>query len=825
MTDLEAERPLYVGFDLGTTNSAAAVFDGESVHSVRAAQGGFLTPSVVRLSKKGTVSVGAKARRFLESDPENTRAEFKRLMGTPARLSFASAGVERSPVELSAEVLKTLCADVETQFGRAPTRAVITVPALFELPQSADTTRAAELAGLTQVELLQEPVASALAAGWSAEIPGSWLVYDLGGGTFDVSLLETRDGLLRVVGHDGDNFLGGRDFDRAVTAWAAQQLEQTHGLSLKADNPEHVPWLRRLSAAAEDTRVELSRSQLATLALAEPIELEDEEFEVELELNRPTLEKLIEPLIDRTVRVCHRLLDEHGLQTGDIARVVLVGGPTATPSLIAKCEEALAPIARGDLDPMTLVSRGAALYGATVGLDDRASKRDMSVSKTTGATRLWLHYPPVSSDLEPHVIGRIVESASRSATSVALKRADGGFKSEATPVDEEGGFVASVVLKAQESNVFELELRDAKGAVVSAQPTEITIIHGVTLSDPPLSRTVGVALADGRVRVYLERGTPLPAKRTFVHRLVDAISPGRQSVVKIPIVQGEYERARLCRLVGELEVPGRSLKRALPSGSSVEVTIELDRGGRLVSRALIPHTEQVFEGVAHLLVPASSPTVLADEIVRLSDWLGRMQGDAFRNHDTTHVEALDRLRHRIEQTHPDIAALQGGDEDAGQRARRTLLDVESELMEVEAQRSWPELEEEIEDEITSALGWVGEYGTGAEKAQLEHAVAAAQRALERRSVSDAQRRLNMLRTLRITSYFRSPDAWPDEFEHARSRIDLANDLPAAQRLIQQGETHLESGDTAKLKLVVHQLWDLLPPGERERRDTHGSGVR
>src|SRR4051812_13976777 len=233
-----SHRPLYFGIDLGTTNSAAAVFDGERVELVRSAAGATLTPSVVRIDGRGNVTVGTRARRFLENDPESTRAEFKRLMGTAQSLAFAAAKTSKKPEELAAEVLKSLRADARDQLGFAPERAVISVPALFELPQSGATSEAARLAGFERVDLIQEPVASALAAGWTTEeSSGSWLVYDLGGGTFDASLLETRDGLLRVVGHDGDNFLGGRDIDQAIVDWAIGELAREQRVAIERGNP------------------------------------------------------------------------------------------------------------------------------------------------------------------------------------------------------------------------------------------------------------------------------------------------------------------------------------------------------------------------------------------------------------------------------------------------------------------------------------------------------------------------------------------------------------------------------------------------------------
>ena len=222
--------PAFLGIDLGTTNSVAVLLQDDLAAPVRNADGAALLPSVVRLDARGQAVVGARARKFLEADPENARSEFKRLMGSDRKLAFRAAKTEKTPEELSALVLSTLRASAERVLGYAPTAAVITVPALFELPQTRATSEAARLAGFERVEHLQEPVASALTAGWNrAEDAAPWLVYDLGGGTFDVSLLETREGVLRVVDHDGDNFLGGSRHGRAAPRSRAGAGERVVG--------------------------------------------------------------------------------------------------------------------------------------------------------------------------------------------------------------------------------------------------------------------------------------------------------------------------------------------------------------------------------------------------------------------------------------------------------------------------------------------------------------------------------------------------------------------------------------------------------------------
>src|SRR6185503_8091574 len=198
----------------------------------------------------------------------------KRLMGSRHRYSFAAAKLEKSPEELAAAVLASLQTDVEAQVGVRPESAVVAVPALFELPQIKATSEAARLAGFTRIETIQEPVASALASGWSAdECRGQWLVYDLGGGTFDASLLDGQEGLLRVVGHDGDNFLGGRDFDLAIVDFLIERIGEATDVRIQRSNPEHAGVVSKLKALAEEAKIELSRAASEVVVTLEALEV------------------------------------------------------------------------------------------------------------------------------------------------------------------------------------------------------------------------------------------------------------------------------------------------------------------------------------------------------------------------------------------------------------------------------------------------------------------------------------------------------------------------------------------------------------------------
>jgi molecular chaperone DnaK len=812
-----ADTPLFVGIDLGTTNSAAAVFDGEHVSVVRNAQGATVTPSVVRIDKQGRVTVGTRARRFIEQDPANTAAEFKRLMGTDQEIEFPSAGFKKKPQELSAEVLKALRQDIADQLGAGIERAVISVPALFELPQSSATSEAARLAGFQRVELLQEPIASALAAGWRAEQDGAgtWLVFDFGGGTFDASLLETRDGLLRVVGHDGDNFLGGRDFDWRITEHLAGQLSVVPSRK----NPEHADALRALRLAAEDAKIELSRSDRAQVTLAQPIVIDGQDVEVDLELTRATVEGLCAPLVDRALDVCVRLMTANGLGPGRLARIVLVGGPTVMPLVRQRVAARLeAPIAEGH-DPMTLVAQGAALYAATAGLDGRAAPQTQSVGR-----QVWLQYPAVSSDLMPHVVGKFVGDAP--PAKVKLVRNDGAWSSGDAVVNEDGTWLTSVTLLPRRACTFSIEAVGANGERIAVSPPTLTIVQGLTIGDPPLSRTLGVALASGHVQVYLERGAPLPARRTFTHHTVETVAAGSsESVLRIPIVQGELEAAHLCRLVGTLDIGGDAVKDTVPTGSAVEVTIELDRGGRLSARALVPAIGQVFEQVAHLLVPDAAPEALDSSIRELRRQLMDLRTDAFRHGLGQVIEKLDRLEARLSEAERDIDAAHGGDADAAQRARRALLDVDATMAEADLARKWPELDAAARQAAITASSTVGFHGTDAERGLLNDVLAAMDKARKDKDAPELERQMRLAQRLSSAAFNRTPEAWEWYFEDAASEVSRARDLPRANRLVAEGKVAIDRGDTEELRRVVKALWQLLPEDSEARKRGFDSGVR
>lgn len=818
----QKNKPMYVGIDLGTTNSTVSVFDGSDLTIIRNGQGSVLTPSVVRIDARANVLVGMRARRYLDSDVANTRYEFKRLMGTSNRLDFPAAGIKRLPEELSSEILKSLRNDIKDQTGVLPVCAVISVPALFELHQTSATSEAARLAGFERIELIQEPVASAIAAGWTQEdADGPWMVYDLGGGTFDVSLLDTREGLLRIVGHDGDNFLGGRDFDRMLVDLVLQKLADS-GVNIDRANPGHALALRRLHFAAEEAKIELTRTNDAPIFLSDLI-LDSEKVEVDVFVTRAEYEHLIAPLIERTLLICKRLLTANGLDESALRRLVLVGGPTITPLLRERVSAALCSHLGIGLDPMTLVAQGAALFAGTVGLDGRPTELLESTQELEGP-KVWMQYPAMTADLTPFVIGKILDPHS-GIVSVELERNETPWRSEVVSCAVDGSFALMVSLCARSKSNFKIFGNRTDGTKVALQPSIFSISHGITLGAPPLARSIGVALANNRIQTYFERGAPLPIRRSFNLLTAETVHPGSDGyALKVPIVQGEFFLAHLCRLVGTLEIPSVSLNSTLPVGSEIELSLELDRGGQLRAKGRIVATNQIFDQVAFLVTPQISLEEIDEALAKVQARAENISRNAFLNRDSGDASQLVDLFTLLENLRRNATAFRGGDLDAGEQVRRGLSDFDATLAELEAEKAWPEMTQEVENQFLISLSWVATYGNEIERSTLNRAYESAKKALAGKLEGEVERQLGLIRDLGWASRCRSPGAWGQMFEYAASAVSESVDLRRSTELVAQGRAAKQRNDEVELRAIVKELWRLSPVEGEEQRRGHGSGL-
>lgn len=372
-----------IGIDLGTTNSAMAVMQSGKAEIIANSEGNRTTPSVVAVNKKGERLVGALARRQQVTNPKNTIYEVKRLIGrkftdkevqkdlklmgyeivkSGNATKVKMGDKEYSPEEISAMILSKLKADAEAFLGEPVTEAVITVPAYFDDSQRQATKDAGKIAGLEVKRIINEPTAAALAYGLEKGKEEKIVVYDLGGGTFDVSVLELGDGVFEVKSTNGDTHLGGADFDRVIVNYLADEFKKEHGMDIRNDNAA----MQRLRDEAEKAKIELSTAQSVDINLPFLTADADGPKHFEHKLSRAKLEDLVKDLIDKTAVPCEKALKDAGLKASEVHSIVLVGGMTRMPAVVDKVKAIFGKEPMKGVNPDEVVAVGAAIQGGVL---------------------------------------------------------------------------------------------------------------------------------------------------------------------------------------------------------------------------------------------------------------------------------------------------------------------------------------------------------------------------------------------------------------------------------------------------------------------------
>lgn len=347
-----------IGIDLGTINSEAAVMEGGKATVITSAEGHRYFPSIVAFSKEKELLVGEPAKRQAVLNPERTITAIKRKMGTSYRVKIDDK--EYSPEQVSGFILQKIKNDSEAYLGEKITQAVITVPAYFDDSQRQATKDAGKIAGLEVLRIINEPTAAALAYGLDKKGERKLAVYDFGGGTFDITIMEVGEGVFEVLSTKGDTQLGGKDFDKAVFDWMVEGFKKENGF-----DPSNDPVAKqRIWEAAENARIELSSTVSTQINLPFIAQKDGSPVHMDLILTRAKLEELIEPIIDRTFPLVDQALKDAKLKPSDIENIVLVGGTTRTPMIQKKVEKYFGKKPERGVDPMECVSIGAAIQGA-----------------------------------------------------------------------------------------------------------------------------------------------------------------------------------------------------------------------------------------------------------------------------------------------------------------------------------------------------------------------------------------------------------------------------------------------------------------------------
>jgi molecular chaperone DnaK len=823
------ENTINFGIDLGTTNSAIAKFvKGDVVVFNNPLDYGRSTlPSVVYY-KKDRIVIGNKAKEYLERDPKNVVGLFKRKMGTSESFQIKSINESKTPVELSAQVLKELKTFVNT--GDSLESVVITIPASFDSIQSNATKEAGKQAGFKQVVLLQEPIAASLAYAnmkKSKEMQdGNWLVYDLGGGTFDVALVRIKDGEMKVVDHEGDNFLGGSDFDRLIVEkliipkiseeYSFEDLEN----QMKSASGKYNAKYYSLLNQAEEAKIRLSAVSSAEIIVERMEDEEGNEVDMEITITKSEFNNLIKDSIDGTIEMIKTILTRNSLKSNDIQFNLMVGGSTFIPFVRQHVEEVLQIPSNCEIDPTTAVAVGAAYYAATKQKEITKEKSE----KKKSSLSIKASYNKASKESDELFAARV--QGNTDGLFYKITRQDGGFDSGLKPLSER--INEDLPLVENTYNFFTLTVYDSENNVVETDFETIGINSGFGISGQPLPEDICLEFDDydnpGQTRLGLifERNTVLPTKRTLTVTINKAILKGNETdKLWINVYEGpQTSLPEANKLIGTIEITGKHVSRDIAKGSDLEITIKISESRDVSVSGYLNMSDQEFKSIFNPKERDTNVSLLKGQVLDLSSKLDDEIELATDKEDYETASALSKVKKEMESVAEEAEKLSDDDvtdkryqlED---KKRKIAQEIDSATKNKRLQKAtdhYYDIKSECE-ELIDASGNDHERKTFNDIVNQEASFMATKSPLKIQEKSDElQAIIGQIR-------WRTPEFLKGIFAYLIENQAKMNDQSQAKSLIDAGKFAVESQNWDRLREINFGLFDLMPRGSKDEIST------
>lgn len=810
---------MYLGIDLGTSNSAVVGYDGEMLRLFKTAEGADVLPSALFINAQGRRFVGKRAYEQAALSPDNVALAFKRMMGTSTPLGFAAAATTLTPEEASAEILRTLLAQADLEAGgEAVSGTVITMPAAFNQMQTEATLRAAELAGVRPVALLHEPIAAAMGAMASSKVrDGQFLVYDLGGGTFDAALVQSSGGVVNVVANEGINMLGGRDHDRALLAQiVVPWLESTFNLSGEYQlDPTFAKMLRRIQLRLEDAKIELTSRELTQLFIGDDeLRVQDRsgaDIYVDVEITRGQLETLVSADIDRSIDLCGRMIRDNGYRAEDIDRVVLIGGPSKMPIVRSRVPEALGVAVDLSTDPMTAVARGAAVYAESREWGETRSTRKASRASEVAGAGVRFDYPARTSEDSARL--RISGCGGHR---VRVDAVDGWSSGEIEIADDHR---MSLPLSRLGENLFRAHVSRLGS---STETIELRITQtAASAAGVPLTHTLAIAVEDDaaggrrdRLEPIAEKGAILPLAGIKTFRAGRTLVGGADDRIDI----GFFETSPgileldLARSVGAFQLRADNhleTGQVLRTGERIEVQWQIDENGIVLATIALPDIGVSFDSqkfyssaaghrnfagddggiyVSALVTDASEAIESAQKALSHTAWL---EVDALK-------DRVSRQEARLSQSADPEVRRQAAEEMHAVREDLHRLTHADEHRVAVLNRDLATLEELVDGMLRSQM----DAEDAARFDQLAHS---ARQALDAGAPKDAEAPIEQMRALVYRSLMSVPDFVLGRFEDLVPDRAVASDKNLHDKLVEVGRACIRRQDWDGLRQVTIEI--------------------
>lgn len=825
-----------IGIDLGTTNSEIAISINGKTEIIKNVLGDEYTPSVFGVDKFGNKVVGRKAydKLFKSSSDEefvNNKAEVKRLMGKAESIRFERLDDSLTPEEVSAEILKSLRDDALRKYPDLNTIAsVITIPAYFSTHQAEATKRAGELAGFKHVVLLQEPIAAAMAYGFDNSENQNWLVYDLGGGTFDVALISSKDGILTVLGHSGDNFLGGKDFDLKIVDEVIKPaiLDKFVLKGFDRSSNKFKSIFAHLKAFAETAKIELSQYDKVALDI-EDIGKDDNgnEIYVSVDFTRQQFEELINPLVTKTIDLAKKTIKDSGVQLSSVSKIVLVGGPTQIPYIKESLEKEFKLTVDTSIDPLTVVARGACVYGLSQRIPQNLLLENRE--ENNEELKLELHYDAMTSEDEQTVTGKIDGLKDAESDYFIQIQSDSGSYSSLKIRLKNGKFFDTVAIEKSKTNTYWIYLFDQNGKTIPVFPDSFSITHGLTVSGAPIPHSIGVVYAkkgfDNSFQfteacdLFFEKGSIPPLNMTKPYKTVRKLAKGTNNKLPIRVYEGESSNPDNNDRITTLSIDGEKLPYDLPEGTEVDLTIKVDENRKLYVEVYVSSIDLALNARADIYARAVDTKKLTVELETQKERLKKVEGGISS-------EKQEKLKDTIEMLETNIKNAEN-DTDDKNKAERDLRELKSDLDRIEQDRSMPQLSDEFHEKLDKLNNSLDDVEDTSERARIVEVVKAIEEEGEKAiKASDKELlvRLNeQLQDLIMAIILDNPAVWAYWLNDIKSRKSELGNHAVAEYHINKAEEAIENGDTDELKRHVRSLFELLPEDTQEeiKQDTAG----
>jgi len=659
-------KEVLIGIDLGTTNSLIAKYESGRVIIFKNPIGQKDTLASVVGFRKDRILIGEKAKEYLLKDAVNVFGGFKRKMGTDEKFYVVNSDENITPIQLSSYILKELLSFVPN--GDKINAAVITIPASFDSIQSNATQKAAEMADLKHIFLLQEPIAAGIAFMNESKSldskDGYWLVYDLGGGTFDSAILKVTNGELKVIGHEGNNFLGGVDFDAKIVEkiLVPKILEKiqdpTFEIELYKKFGKYEKLYLTLLFLAEEAKKDLS--VMPSTEIEFEFEYENEVLDFNLEINRLDFEKIISPLIGETISLTKKLIGVSNLDNSDINQIILVGGSTIIPLVKESLSKEFNLTINNNLDPTTIVALGAAYYASSKTYEEEKQHKPdtkINISESTYENshetihEINIVYNTTTMDDEELLIIKKSEYDEVSKK-YRIFRMDGGYDSGYMQLLDKN--VQLLPLLQGYTNKFEIKFYDENLKALDHLRKDFRISQGLyNVAGQPLPKDICIEVDDienesTKLEVIFKKNSILPQKKMLYRQISKKIAKGSEDVLIINFLEGDINSRPISNLpIGKIEIFGKDLETDLFAHSDIEISCYMSESRILEIEVFLAMSGQEFKSVFSLSSKSVSINRLIQHTQELEkDMLEQIQ-KFMRSNQSDYVEEVSTLLYEV----------------------------------------------------------------------------------------------------------------------------------------------------------------------------------